>query len=201
MSLLYGVKRDSAYRICGKRQYTTYSRGGARHAKLTELAMDLLLQSIEARPDMTLAEMKDLLQRELGIAVSSSAIARKLEGCLITMKKLELLPERRNSLENKEARRDFSEWLQQEHEAGAKFCFVDECGYGLFTARSRGRSVRGLPARRVCSDQRTPHITIMCSICPSLGVMRSQTMVGGAKQDDFDRFLLALLEDNFGQPL
>ncbi len=74
------------------------------------------------------------------------------------LKKMELITER-TSLENKEARKKHSEWLQREQEQGARFCYVDECGYGMYTARTRGRSVRGLPAKRVAENQLTPSIT------------------------------------------
>ncbi|XP_062521969.1 uncharacterized protein LOC134196766 [Corticium candelabrum] len=114
---------------------------------------------------------------------------------------MELVPERRNSLENKEARKRHAEWLQREHEQGARFCYVDECGYGMYTARTRGRSVRGLSAKRVADNQRMPNITLMCAICPGLGVIHSTTIVGGARQDQFDQFVRSLFECDFGEPM
>ena len=201
MAVLYGVKEDTAYRICSRRQYTTRKRGGPRATKLCPEAVNFLLAAIEDRPDLTLQEMKTFLETQKNVVVSTSTIARKLEGQLVTLKKLELVPERRNCLENREARRRHAQWLQGAHEQGARFCFVDECGYNLYTARTRGRSVKGLPARKVVENQRTPHITIMCAVCPGIGLMHYATIVGGAKQEQFDNFVRALVSRDFGQPM
>ena len=92
-------------------------------------------------------------------------------------------------------------WLQQEHESGARFCYVDECGHGSYTARTRGRSVIGEPARRIADNQRTPHITLLCAITPSLGLIHSKMIIGGAKQGDFDGFISELFQLNFGSAL
>ena len=67
----------------------------------------------------------------------------------------------------------------------------------MYTARTRGRSVIGLPARRVTDSQRTPHITMLCAIIPTLGLIHSKTMIGGAKQSDSDDFITALFIINF----
>ena len=100
MEVLYGVKRDMAYRIYSTLQYTAKPRGGASRQKLNQESIHLLLRAVENRPDITLSEMKQLLENEAVIEVSTSAIARKLEGCLVTMK-LELIPERRNVAQTK----------------------------------------------------------------------------------------------------
>ena len=54
--------------------------------KLDEDSITLLLISIEARPNITLEEMRNKLF-ERGITVSISTIARYLERCLIIVKK------------------------------------------------------------------------------------------------------------------
>ena len=179
----------------------TKRRVGLRGTKLNQEAVEFLLSSIEDHPDLTLAEMQTLLLQQKSLEISKSTIARKLEGQLIALKKMELVPERRNSLENKDSRKRHAEWLQREHEQGARFCYVDECGYGMYTARTRGKSVRRLPAKRVADNQRTPNITLMCAICPGLGVTHSTTIVGGARQDQFDQFVRSLFECDFGKPM
>ena len=201
MTRLYGVKKDTAYRICSTRQYSTKLRGGPRGKKLDEDSISLLLITIEACPDMTLGEMRNKLLLERGITVSISTIARCLEGCLITVKKLELLPSVRNSPANKECRRTHALWLQEQLEIGARFCYVDECGFGLYTARNRGRSMQGLPARRVADNQRTPHVTLICAICPGVGLVHSKILLGGAKQTHFDQFMSELFHLSFGLAL
>ena len=142
----------------------------------------------EQRSDITLSEIQQMLQVHKEINVSIGTIARYLEGRLYTMKKLESIPINRNTIEIKEARRDHAFWLQSQHESGGRFCYVDETGFGLYTARTRGRAVKGLPARKIVCNQRTPHITILCAICPSIGMIHHKIIPGGAKQEDFYLF-------------
>ena len=201
MERLYGVKKDTAYRICSLRQYNANPRGGTKGKKMDAESIAFILNKVELRPDITLLELKDALREETGLTVSISTIARCLEGQLINMKKLELIPSNRNCELNKQARREHSIWLQQQHESGARFCYVDECGHGLYTARTRGRSVIGQPARRIADNQRTPHITLLCAITPSLGLIHSKMIIGGAKQGDFDGFISELFQLNFGPAL
>ena len=78
---------------------------------------------------------------------------------------------------------------------------MDETGFGLYTARTRGRSVKGLPAKKIVCNQRTPHITILCAICPSIGMIHHKIIPGGAKQEHFDQFIMELFDLDFGQPI
>ena len=75
-------------------------------------------------------ELKEQLNLR-GVSVSESTIARCLEGKLITMKKLEQITINRNCEELKESRKEHAAWLMSQHELGARFCYVDECGFGL----------------------------------------------------------------------
>ena len=133
----------------------------AQRGKMDTESIAFVLNKVELRPDITLLELKSALSEETGLADSLSTIARCLEGQLISMEKLELIPGNRNSELNKQARRDYAIWLQQQHKSGARFRFVDECGHGLYTARTRGRTVIGQPAKRIADNQRTPHIKLL----------------------------------------
>ena len=92
MSILHRVKEDTAYHICSCRQFITFKT----RIRLNKESIEFLVSAIERRPDLTLQEVKEMLQQE-DFIVSMSTIARKLEGQLVTLKKLEIVPERRNS--------------------------------------------------------------------------------------------------------
>ena len=92
MERLYGVKKDNAYRICSLKQYNANPRGGTKEKKMDVESIAFVLHKVELRPDITLLELKNALSEETGLAVSISTIARCLEGQLISMKKLELVP-------------------------------------------------------------------------------------------------------------
>ena len=114
---------------------------------------------------------------------------------------MELIPTIRNSPANKDCRKQHALWLQEQHGTGARFCYVDECVFSLYIARNRGQSLRGLPARRVADNQRTPHVTLLCAICPNDGLVHSKVIFGGAKQADVDGFISGLFTLSFGLAL
>ena len=190
MSLLFGVKADTAYRICSLRKYQIKPRGGSKGKKLNGEHIQFLLDKIERRPVLTLSEMKDN-ERSCKVFGRESYHAKKLDQ----------IPINRNCNYVKVARKEYASWFLSQHEAGATFCYVDECGFGLYTARTRGRAVKGFPAKKISSNQRTPRITLLCAITPNAGVNYHFVIVGGAKQCDFDQFISELFTHDFGQPL
>ena len=130
-----------------------------------------------------------------------SELDSQMEGKLITMKKLVQIPINRNCEELKASGREHATCLMSQHEMGARFCYVDECGFGLYTSRTRGRAVRGLPAKKITGNQRTPHITMLCAISPNEGLIHHTIIVGGVWQSHFDQFIEELFGFDFGQPL
>ena len=91
MESLFGIKKDTAFRICSERQFATKPRSGTKAKKIDEISAKFLVSKVELRPDITLSEVKDVLHEARGLTVSISTIARCFEGKLISMKKLELI--------------------------------------------------------------------------------------------------------------
>ena len=58
-----------------------------------------------------------------------------------------------------------------------------------------------MPARRVADNQRTPYVTLICAICPGVGLVHSKILLGGAKQTHFDQFISELFHLSFGLAL
>ena len=83
MSQLFGVKVDTAYRICIMGKYQAKKRGGSRGKKLNDTHFQFLIVKVESRPDITINELKEQLSLK-GVHISVSTIARCLEGKLIT---------------------------------------------------------------------------------------------------------------------
>ena len=63
-----------------------------------------------------------------------------LHGQLIGLKKMETVAANRNSEEVKLARREYAEWLVQAHGHNEEIIFIDESGFNLWLARTRGRA-------------------------------------------------------------
>ena len=191
MTRLFGIKRDTAYRICSGRKYTTKARGGSRGKKIDGESISLLIRTIEARSDATLNELRDVLINERGLTASISTIARCLEDSLIRIGKSEILPT--------ESSEHNALFLQSQLEVGAKICYVDACVFGLYSSRTRGRSAHGSPAARVAGGQWVPQVMLLCAMCPGVGLIHSKALIGPAEQTQVDEFIGDLFHISFGE--
>lgn len=57
--------------------------------------------------------------------------------------------------------------------------FIDESGYNLWTARTRGRSLRGEPAIRVVSGRRGQNFTVSFAVSQERGLIAQDLFSGG----------------------
>lgn len=154
-----GIKRGTAWAIVNRAMardgVVTLPRGGRRRVKVDDDIRRCLAHIVEEHPIFTLLQLKAELEAQLPTKplISTSTIARCLEGQLIVMKKIEDAPRERNSESTKESRKAYAEWLlniglQQE------IIFIDEAGINLWTRRTRGRAPRGQRAVRVVHGRR-----------------------------------------------
>ena len=154
-----GIKRGTAWAIVNRAMardgVVTLPRGGRRRVKVDDDIRRCLAHIVEENPIFTLLQLKAELEAQLPTKplISTSTIARCLEGQLIVMKKIEDAPRERNSESTKESRKAYAEWLlniglQQE------IIFIDEAGINLWTRRTRGRAPRGQRAVRVVHGRR-----------------------------------------------
>ena len=70
MYQLFGVKVDTAYRICSLRKYQVKNRGGSRGKKLNDTDIHFLLENVESRPDITAQRIEIATEFEGGICFS-----------------------------------------------------------------------------------------------------------------------------------
>ena len=118
------------------------TRGGRRpeSVKLSEKVVQNIVSMIHEKPDITLKKMKQKwFARQPSVDLSTTSIARALDGQLVTMKKLQDCPAQRNSLRVKRDRVHYAEWyLQQAVLPVTTLIYVDETCFNLFTERSLG---------------------------------------------------------------
>ena len=74
---------------------------------------------------------------------------------LLTLKKSQTNSIDRNSESTKDQRVAYAQWFLTNLNSFDVTIFVDECGYKLWTRRSNGHSLKGLPAK-FCSCHFTP---------------------------------------------
>ena len=89
---------------------------------------------------------------------------------LYTVKSISDVPEGRNSPATKARRREFAIWLTVQA-ANEDCVYTDECGFNVWTRRSRGHAVRGQPAVRRVHGQRGKNMTISLAISAQLGLV------------------------------
>ena len=191
-----GINRRTAYGIIKRYRETgrveQRNRGGAHNVKFDEEMKDVASEFIELNPVITLKELNAKIRQRLPEKpqVSVSTLATAVDGMLYTVKAISDIPQGRNSDATKELRRQYATWMTVN--AVDENIFIDECGFNVFTRRSRGRALRGTPAVRKVKGQRGKNITVCLAISQRLGVVHHRIMEGGMMRDIFIAFLTEL---------
>ena len=66
--------------------------------------------------------------------------------------------------------------------------FIDECGYKIWTSRSRGRARRGERVYRHVCGQRRRNVTVTMAISPTNGLVFHSAAIGGMNARRFNDF-------------
>ena len=191
-----GIKRSTARSIVRTYLETGRAnklpRGGAHNSKMDEEMKNFLRDALETNPLLTLTQMKDKLREGLPQkpGVSLSTIARTLDGMLFTLKLAEDVPDARNSPRVIQQRRDYAEWFL-EHGIVANCVFIDECGYNIWTRRTQGRALRGVPARRVVHGQRGRNCNVTFAVSAAAGLVHHEISFETVTRERFEHFLAA----------
>ncbi|GFS09240.1 TC1 transposase-like protein [Elysia marginata] len=119
--------------------------------------------------------------------VTPSTISNVLKGQLITTKKLEDAPVKRNSETTKGQRRDFATWLLQNAQR-YNFIYIDEAGIKIWTKRTRGQVRRGDRAMRIVQGRRGQNISMTAANVMN-GLVRHELHRGGMTAERFNQFL------------
>ena len=123
--------------------------------------------------------------------VSTTTIARALDGMMMTLKLVEDVPDARNSPAVLDQRVQYAEWFL-EHGVLAHLIFIDETGYNIWTRRSQCRAPRGIPARRVVHRQRGRNCNVIFAV--SSGLVHHRIAFETMTRERFEEFLAATIE-------
>ncbi|KAE9040176.1 hypothetical protein PR002_g5081 [Phytophthora rubi] len=102
-----------------------------------------LLEQLRYDPDLTLRQLADRLENEMGVRVAPQTIKNHVDAACFTMKQLHKEPQYMNTSVNKEKRRDYLVSLQEYQAAGKVILYMDETNFNLRSTRTRGRSLMG----------------------------------------------------------
>ena len=190
-----GVKRQTARLIVATFLRSGRSdklpRGGQRNAKIDDEMKGRLREVLNANPLATLEQMKTDLEASLPNKphVSTSTIARTLDGMMYTSKLVEDVPRQRNEQRVVDNRAEYAQWFMEEGVVG-KSVFIDECGYNVWTRRTYDRAPRGQPARRVVSGQRGRNLNVTLAVAPDVGLVHHTMAQETVTREGFEGFLV-----------
>ena len=144
---------------------------------------------------MTLSQLNAQLRADLPNKpfVTTSTIARTLDGMLITLKLAEDVPEQRNAPRILDARLIFGNWFLQVGVL-AHTVYIDETGYNVWTRRSYGRAPCGVPARRVVHGQRGKQVNITFAISGGVGLVAHRISSETVTRATFEEFLATTVQ-------
>ena len=193
---LLGVKRTTAWGIVRRHQLrgqVDRPRGGPWNVKVDQEMIDNMIASIEGHPEFTLARINENLRAALPDKphITNSTISKILRGQLIMLKKMETVLQDGNREDILQARRQYGTWLLNVVNGinPRELIFVDESGFNLWIARTRGRAVRGQRAVRVVGGSRGPNFTLILAVSNRRGMIHHEFFQGGINADRFNAWL------------
>ena len=99
-----GVSIGAAYAWIRESKMEAKKRGGAKRITVTEQRVEKMIEYVSENPLITLKEIKDKIQAEYDLTMSTTNIHKHMEGKFYTVKKIRFKPATMNCEENKTKR-------------------------------------------------------------------------------------------------
>lgn len=192
-----GIKRQTARNVIvifqREGRCEVLPKGGNRPKSLNDDMIKCLLDYVAVKSTATLQEMRVILSQAFPTIqnVSLTTISRALDGHLITLKDLRLVPFNWNQEDVKNDRKQYMQWMLTTG-VGQNLIFCDEFGCNVWTARTKGRSKEGERAVCIVNGQRGPNLTVCLAISPQWGLLHWKFVTGGFTRDNFTDFITEL---------
>ena len=117
------------------------------------------------------------------LRISKTSICNHLDKMMYTLKAVRFEPERCNSLENKQKRKEFVEQLLAYQGENRPIIFMDESNFNLHISRQAGRSLQGSRCSTLAAASRGANIHIIAAIS-SFGLVYHKIKHGAFKKVD-----------------
>jgi transposase len=163
-------------------------RGGDKRSKLTTGQIDVIVSWLEENPQLSLRSIRNRIEYEMGVQVSPQTVSNRLDGRLITLKKVHYEPMGINSIDNKLKRRDYVARLMHLTAGNKTIIFMDETNFNLFCRRSSGRARRGERSVVVLPNSKGPNLNIIGAIT-STGLIHWERQRGSFKMANCNDWL------------
>jgi len=166
-------------------------RGGAYNRKVDDEMKRKIEEIVDNNNLLTIAQINSALREALPNKphIEKSCLAATMDGMLYSVKSLTTIPEQRNSDRVKGQRKTYADWFLQEAVLVPNLVFLDECGFNLWTCRTRGRSRIGLPATRVVAGQRGQNTTLLLAVSCTRGINLHKFYDGSVTRERFQEFM------------
>ena len=143
-------------------------RGRTYQVKVTVAMEEWMVKAVEENPQITLKEIAFIIFREFTVTVSTSTVARHLDGKCYSLKKVYHYSEKMNSMINKEKRRIYLQALLNFRDKNKNIIYIDESNLNLFLRRTQARSKTGTRA----------HINLPCTKGPNVHMVAGISRTG-----------------------
>lgn len=171
-----------------------------RKSPLTEEILIFILSRLEENSQLTLRDMVKMCEETFQIQTSEDAISHALEKMQITWKNVLPIPSNWNTPQIIDARTKFcGSTLPQIEMQGRSMIYIDESGFNMHVKKSKGRALKGEPARLTLVPK-GKRITLIGALSKD-GMVHYQllqhhlgTEKRGTNAEDFRSFILDLIK-------
>ncbi|TBU21016.1 DDE-like endonuclease [Hamiltosporidium tvaerminnensis] len=169
--------------------------GSDKRSKLTLEIKESLQTYVDLNVRKTLYELAEWVKCTFNVDVSTSTIDRALRKFHYTLKRVTLLPVRRNILSKIELRTNYeASFRELEVDNDDKnFVFLDEVGFSVVTRPSRGRNMRGESAYLSVTAARSRNISVVAAM-NKYGMIYHKIHERAVNGEDFKLFIKEIYE-------
>jgi transposase len=164
------LKVSAVYSVI--KTYTTENRvekrkrGGQQTKKLSPSNCEAIRLWIDTDCSLSLKALKQRCHDELGIGVCEKTIDRCLRAFHYSLKRVHLMPVRRNAIETIDIRATYASAFMRilATTDDQKIYFIDEVGFSVSMRCRRGRALQGARAVQTVSNLRARNISVFASM-------------------------------------
>jgi transposase len=107
-------------------------RGGDKRSKLSGHQLEVIISWLEINPQLSLKSLRERVEQEMGVEVTQQTISNRLDGSLISVKKVHYQPLGVNSENNRQLRSIFVQRILESTAANKMCIYIDETNFNLF---------------------------------------------------------------------
>ena len=128
--------------------------------------LDFIQALVDENPRIALKVISERIEAQFGFKFSKSTVAKHLDMMTYTLKAVRFVPERANSIENKNKRNLFCSKLLNYQSTGKPILFMDETNFNLHFSRRDGRSLKRKRCNVVSAGTQGANIHVIGCIAP-----------------------------------